>query len=70
MTIVDQDQPSLSHVEAMPNDYQVHPSNQYEGSNDQDDQVIPPLSNEKIEARRLAKASRTMEIRQHYLNRV
>ena len=39
-------------------------------SNDQDDQVIPPRSNEDIEARHQARVARTMERREHFLDKV
>ena len=39
-------------------------------SNDQDDQVIPPRCNEDIEARRRARVARTMELHEHFLEKV
>ena len=61
---------SSSNGEAAPSDDQGHPSGQDGDSNDQDDQVIPPRCNEDIEARRQARVARTMELREHFLEKV
>ena len=69
---LDQDlaQPSPSNVEDVQNDEQVQLSGQDGDSNDQDDQVIPTRCNVNIEARRQARVARTMELRQHTLDKV
>ena len=60
---VDQDQPSPSFVEDELQDDQGQHTVQDGDSNDQDDQVIPPHSNEDIEARRKARVMRNLEIK-------
>ena len=57
----DQDQSSSSHDEAIPNDDQGQHSGQDGDPNDQDDQVIPPRSNEDIEARRKARVAKALK---------
>ena len=55
-----QDQPSTSQVEVITQDDQGQHFGQDGDSNDQDDQVIPPRSNEEIEARHQARVARSL----------
>ena len=59
-----------SNVEAAPSNDQGQPSGQDEDTNDQDDKVIHSRCNEDIKARHRARVARTMELREHFLEKV
>jgi hypothetical protein len=52
------------------NDDQGQVDGQDRDQNDQDDQVIPPRSNEEIKARRKRRVERDLELKGHTLERV
>jgi hypothetical protein len=66
----DQDQPTHEESDDVHNDDQGQVYGQDGNQNDQDDQVIPPRSNEEIEARRKRRVERDLELKGHTLERV
>ena len=66
----DQDQPTSSSNEEIHVEDQGHQDSQDGDSNDQDDQEIPPRSNRDIEARRIARTQRNLEIKSHKLEAI
>jgi hypothetical protein len=66
----DQDQPTHEESDDVHNDDQGQVDGQDGDQNDQDDQVIPPRSNEEIEAHRKRRVERDLELKGHTLERV